>query len=56
MEKGGKKPQHKKHPTYIGLFALDPKGAHKTVRSFCKDILRSILQQYKPESYLEEGQ
>jgi hypothetical protein len=46
----------KKHPTYIGIFALDSKLAQKTVRGACKDAILDVLKQFKPDSYLEEGE
>jgi hypothetical protein len=55
MERG-KKGGQKKHPTYVGIFAIDPKDAHKTVRSVCKDTLLQIMKNINPESYLEEGE
>jgi hypothetical protein len=48
---GGRKP-----PTYIGIFAKDPKEAHKVVRGVCKDSLLDVLKHFNPHSYLPEGE
>ena len=56
MQGGKRGGQHKKHPTYLGIFAKDSKDAHKTVRGICKDTLLDILKQFNPDSYLQEGE
>lgn len=56
MHAGGKKGGAKKLPTYLGIFAKDPKDAHNTVRGVCKESLLDILKQFNPQSYCEEGE
>lgn len=45
---GGRKGGQKKHPTYIGLFAADPKTANKTVKSVCKEALIDVMKHISP--------
>lgn len=48
---------HKKTPVlYLGIFAVDPKTATKTVRGICKDGLLEVLKHCRPEAYLIEGE
>ena len=48
MEKGSKKGNNKKNPTYIGIFAKDSKEALKTVKGVCKESLLQIMKQINP--------
>lgn len=34
-----------KHPTYVGIFALDPKGAAKDLRAYSRDCIEDVLGQ-----------
>ena len=56
MEGGKGRGAPKKHPSYLGIFAVDSKLAQKTVRGVCKDAILDVLKQFKPESYLQEGE
>lgn len=34
-----------KHPTYVGIFAIDPKGAAKDLRAYSRDCIENVLGQ-----------